>query len=123
MEALEATPMEVMVVTKGDVLLECGHTLHFPTGRPHKKERLWCRRCEDEKSVAAVGTGKAFRVKCRTCNYGRPKGGRLDSDTSAVRHREKRPHHVVDILDAAGTIVHTFQDSEAVTTLPDLPPF
>lgn len=123
MEALEATPMEVQVLAKGDVLLECGHDLHFPTGQPHKKEILWCNRCKAEKHVAELGTGKAFRVKCRTCNYTRPKGGRLDSDTSAVRHREKKPHHTVDILNAAGTIVHTFEDGTSVATLPDLPPY
>lgn len=123
MEALEATPMEVVTVPKGDVLLDCGHMLHFDTAIPHKKESLWCHKCRAERHPEAIGTGKAYRVKCETCNYTRGKSGRLDADTSAVRHREKRRHHVVNVLDSAGNTVYTFQDSGAVLTLPDEPPF
>lgn len=115
--------METPILPKGDVLLECGCTLHFNVALPHKKERLWCNRHKVESRPATIGTGKAFRVRCQTCNYTRGKTGRLDADTSAVRHRGKRPHHVVELLDSNGTIVHTFQDGEAVTTLPDLPPY
>ena len=113
--------MEYPVGTR--VTLECDHVLYFEIGQLHKKEILWCNRCKRERRVADLSTGRAFRVKCRTCNYTRGKGGRLDADTSSVRHREKKPHHVVDVLGADGTVVHTFEDSEAVTTLPESPPF
>ncbi|SRR6266540_1151537 len=121
-EALEATPLEHQMPT-GDVILECGHMLHFKTGVPHKKEILWCNRCKDEQRIADIATGKAYRVKCETCNYTRGKGGRIEADRASVSHRLKKPHHVVNLLDASGTIVHTFKDSEGVTTLPDSPPY
>lgn len=123
MEALEATPMETPLLAKGDVVLMCGCTVHFDVALPHKKETLWCVRHKIETKPASIGTGKSFRVSCETCKYTRGKTGKLDADTSAVRHREKHPHHTVNVHDVAGTIVHTFKDSEAVTTLPDLPPY
>lgn len=123
MAALEATPMEHGILYDGDVLLECGCVKHFDIAKPHKKERLWCARHRSEQSIKALGYGKAFRTKCETCKYTRSQGGRLAADTAAVRHRERKRHHVVHILDTAGTIVYTFKDDAGVTTLPDLPPF
>ena len=121
-EALEATRINCPMTT-GDIVLECGHELHFHIAPPHKKEILWCRRCQAEKAVAQVGTGKSFRVKCETCKFTRGKDGRLSADRAAVAHRSKRAHHVVKILDHSGTTVHTFQDDVTVTNLPDMAPF
>lgn len=122
-EALGASYMGDKVTT-GDVKLECGHILHFDIATPHKKEVLWCRRCERERNVAQVGSGKSFRVKCRTCKYTRGKDGELGAETAAAGHRAKRAHHVVDILDSTGTVVRTFQDDAVmVPQLPDEPPY
>lgn len=125
MEALEATPVEDgYPLAAGDVILSCGHLLHFDSGKPHKREILWCRRCKDERPIKRMGSGKAFRIKCRTCSYTRGKGGRLEAETAAAGHRGKRAHHVVDLLDSTGTVVLTFQDDlEETPTLPDEPPF
>lgn len=123
MEALEATPMGDKV-TAGDVRLSCDHVLHFDIATPHKKEVLWCHRCKAERHVVQIGSGKSYRVKCRTCKYTRGKDGKLNAETSAAAHRIKRAHHVIDILDSQGVIVRTFQDDlERVPTLPDEPPF
>lgn len=121
-EALEATRIDCPM-TAGNVELECGHVLHFHTGKPHKKEILWCNRCRAERSIKALGDGKSFRVKCDTCKYTRGKDGELGAERAAAGHRGKRPHHVVHILDHSGTIVRTFQDDAGTVVLPEVVPY
>lgn len=121
-EALDATRVDCPM-TAGDVLLECGHDLHFHNSRPHKKEILWCRRCRQERRIAKLGTGKSYRVRCRTCSYTRGKDGEVGSDLAAVRHRDKKPQHTIDILNSTGTIVRTYEANPSVIYLPDEPPY
>jgi len=110
-------------MTAGDVVLKCGKVLHFEFARPRKQEMLWCRNHREYEPVVKVSEGRAFRVKCETCTYTRGKDGEEGANGNAAAHRIKRPHHVVHILDSTGTIVRTFKDDEAVTTLPDMAPF
>lgn len=127
-EALEATPMETASgaqgYVNGDVLLTCGHLLHFDVAPPHKKEVVWCPRCHSERNVQDRFTGRAFRVKCETCSFNRSRQGEIQADRAAIAHRIKRGFlHTVVILGANNSPIRKFEGKTEENMLPNEPPY
>lgn len=80
-----------------DIVLSCSHVNTYPKPNPIIGQEVWCRKCNDYRSVTEAANSP-FHVKCRDCTM----GGRFGSDgltagRRAASHLRKRPSHTVDV--------------------------
>ena len=79
-----------------EIELSCQHRRIFPAPCPRKDETVWCSRCGDYRTVAAV-LG-VYRVKCRHCRLSRPYSyNLLTAGQAMMSHRRTYGTHVVDL--------------------------
>lgn len=94
---------EMRIVTLG-----CGCTPIFAKPYPKKGEQMWCLRCNVETVVET--TCPEFRSSCLSCPAG-ARFGRAEENAYrwAVRHRRRRPGHIVIVRDGP-RVVYTFDN-------------
>jgi len=104
-------------VRKFRVYYSCGHDGTYRAPGPRVGDWVLCVYCDGYRivTVSREGANGQHSWKCRNCPSGRSYGqAKVNRDLGAVRHRRKRPGHVVDLFHGS-RLEHTYGNDSQMT--------